>query len=488
MVGGVGVTSKSVRYLFFSLTSCLALAAIAHAEDNDDPLQIISSDRLKLRANAELGVQFASEDNLFWHLSDNFAPSQKFNPDRSWWEGYLKLGLQGEAILAPRRTVYGGVSFVASGTWRKDAFDNGNTGRVTLEDGYVGLRWARKNQMLFDLSTGAQPFVVGSGMLISNGASNGFERGAMKLGPRKAFEMTGIGRFTYKKYLAESFFVDANELPANDSSTQIVGAHIAWKANENQQAGFAYGKAISSGAPYPQAGSPENFGIPTIIQGGRKGLSFVQGYGKVVPFQKKIPQLWMGADLAYEWNDRIDMKAYGYRVETGYQFKERRFKPSIKYGYQLFSGDDPDTKRLERFDPLFYEGSPGAWATGNKSSMVFINTNVNAHQVQLDLTLSKKDLMSLYAAHVQATKLRSPLQFGQASRPIFTDSGPMILTGVTNHHLSDDIMLKYTRIVNKNTYVTTGLSASFPGAGMDELAGGNAPVWSGIFVNMVLKF
>ena len=33
-------------------------------------------------------------------------------------------------------------------------------------------------------------------MLISNGASNGFERGALKFGPRKAWEFAGIGKLT----------------------------------------------------------------------------------------------------------------------------------------------------------------------------------------------------------------------------------------------------------------------------------------------------
>lgn len=453
----------------------------------DAPVQVVAPKKYKLQTQTEIGLQYVLEENLFWNLSENFAPQENFNPDRSWWEGYLKFGVTAEAKLSPRRTAYGGLSFVASGTLKEDAFTAGNTGRVTLENAYAGIHFSG-GKTTSDFSVGAQPYRIGTGMLVSNGASNGFERGALKLGPRKAFAMTAIGRVSRKNYRLEGFYVDANELPDKDSNTQIAGAHLAWEPNDKHKLGLAYGRVISSNAPYPQAGSNDNFGIPTIINGGRRGLSFIQAYGKWVPLEKKESQFWLGADLAYEWNRRIDLQAYGGRVEVGYKLKEKRFKPSLKYSFQLFSGDDPKTKRLERFDPLFYEGSPDAWSTGNKSSMVFINTNVNSHQVQLDLTLSPKDLISFYAARVSATKLRSPLQFGQASRLIFTDTGPMILSGVTKSHLSDDLMLKYTRIVNPNTYLTSGLSVSFPGAGMDELKGGNAPVWAGMFVNVVIAF
>lgn len=162
-------------------------------------------------------------------------------------------------------------------------------------------------------------------------------------------------------------------------------------------------------------------------------------------------------DHAVEWNDRIRLHASGGRAEVGF-VSNAAWRPKITLGYQSFSGDDPNTPQLERFDPLNYEGSPGAWATGSKSSMVFINTNVRAIQRTLELAPSPRDFIALYLAHVRANELRSPLQFGQATRVEYTDG------------------------------VTAGFSASFPGPGIDRLLGKHAPVWTGWLVNVVFTY
>src|SRR5690606_38689632 len=130
--------------------------------------------------------------------------------------------------------------------------------------------------------------------------------------------------------------------------------------------------------PYPKA-APGGFGSPSVLPGGREGLNFVNLYGRVNPFAEQFGGFFIGGDFTYQQNDRVDMQAWGGRVQVGYEFQEYSWAPTLTYTYQTLSGDDPSTSRLERFDPLFYEGSPSAWSTGSKSSMVFINSNVNAH-------------------------------------------------------------------------------------------------------------
>jgi hypothetical protein len=44
---------------------------------------------------------------------------------------------------------------------------------------------------------------------------------------------------------------------------------------------------------------------------------------------------------------------------------------------------------------MFFEGTPSSWATGSKSSMTFINSNVIAHQVALSISPSKQDTTTL---------------------------------------------------------------------------------------------
>jgi hypothetical protein len=62
------------------------------------------------------------------------------------------------------------------------------------------------------------------------------------------------------------------------------------------------------------------------------------------------------------------------------------------------------------------------------------------------------------------------------------------VAGVTDSYLADDIFLEHLRIVNRNTYFTSGISASFPGEGLELAAGGDLPVWLGGFVNLVINY
>ena len=168
-----------------------------------------------------------------------------------------------------------------------------------------------------------------------------------------------------------------------------------------------------------------------------------------------------------------------------YRFADMAWSPSLTFGYQTFSGDDPDTLTYERFDPLYYQGSPSAWATGSKSASTFINSNVNALSLALRVKPTQQDTWTLRYAHIRANELNSPIQFGQATR---LDSSGNVISGVTDAHLADDVFLEYSRIINRNTFLTAGVSISFPGAGIDDVVGGSAAPWTGGFVNVVFNF
>jgi hypothetical protein len=157
------------------------------------------------------------------------------------------------------------------------------------------------------------------------------------------------------------------------------------------------------------------------------------------------------------------------------------------YTFQSFSGDDPNTKGLARFGPLFFEGSPGSLATGSKSAMTFINSHVDAHQFELSVRPSMQDTITLRYAHIRANELRSPVQFGQATR-FEIAGGDNIVAGVTDPHLADDVFHEYSRIINHNSYLTTGISASVPGKGLELSADRDLPVWWGAFVNVVVNY
>lgn len=466
----------------------LALLAFRPAfAQNDDPMLLYDSDGLAVRANFQAGLNVVAEQHLFWDYASTVAPSAHFNPDKQWIEGYIKPGLGFTKNLNDGLTAYGKVSMVVSDTRGTDAYDVGNTGATTLEEGYLGLRSGDSDGLAFDLSFGPREFKAGTGMLLANGGSSGFDRGALKLGPRKAWKTAALGRVGHGNFSGTVFYLKPNELRSNQSGTRIIGSDLRRDGAQDTYVGITYGHVLDSTAPYPKA-APGGFGVPTIIAGGRDGLNFLNVYTRVIPFRNRLENLYVSADMAYEWNARIHLRAWAGRILAGYVFADAAWTPTLSYAYQTFSGDNPHTSTLERFDPLYYEGTPSSWATGSKSSMVFIDSNVNAHQLSLSVSPTKRDAVTLRYAHIGANQLFSPIQFGQATRVDLTTGVPDPIAGVTRKDLADDIYLEYNRVVNANTYLTAGFSVSFPGPGIRSVVNGRASTWTGGFVNVVFNF
>lgn len=459
----------------------------AAATDNQDPMLLRDEDGLVVRGHFQAGLNLVGEQNLFWNYSDVLAPAENFNPDKAWLEGYIKPGLSFAKRLDGPVSAYGKISAVASGTLGTDAFNTGDTGRITLEEAYLGLRSEREDGLTFDVSIGPREFKAGTGMLIANGGSSGFKRGALKLGPQKAWGFAALAELGRGPVSVTLFYVDPNESPDSDSGTRIAGADLRYDLDSGVYAGLTMGKVLESSAPYPKA-APNGIGVPAILPGAREGLKFLTLYGRANPFQGSLKGLFIAGDLAVERNGDIDLAAWAGRIQVGYVFSSHPWSPTLAYVYQTFSGDDPSTTRLERFDPLYYEGNPNSWSTGSKSSMVFINSNVNAHQVWFRVTPTRQDTLTLRYARIGANELRSPIQFGQATRVEESDGILNPIAGVTAHHLSDDIFIEYNRALNRNTYLTAGFSVSIPGAGSDSVINTSAPNWTGGFVNVVFNF
>lgn len=471
------------RYIL--LAGCLgcALGGVANpALAQTSPPPLYESDTLTVRPHLQAGVNIVAEHNLFWDFGKTVAGVTDFDPNAEWFEAYAKPGVSFERRLDANSTFYGGLSAVASLTIGTDAFNGGDTGRVTLEEGYLG--WRRvSGETTYDLSLGPRVFKAGTGMLVESGGSSGFSRGALKLGPRKAWGFAALGSVSHGGFRGTAFYLDPNESPDNDSGNRLAGVDVRYDRDSNTFIGLTAGKVLESDAPYPKA-APGGVGVPDILPGAREGLAFLSFYTRT-PLPG-LPNAFMATDLAVERNDRINLHAWGGRAQLGYAFADHPWKPTFTLGYQTFSGDDPDTDRLERFDPLYYEGNPSAWSTGTKSSMVFINSNVNSWQVSASITPTPVDTFTVRIHRIEADQLRSPIQFGQATR-VEGDQVDNPITGVTRRHLSDDLYFEYFRVVSPHLFLTAGFSVSNPQAGIKSIVA-DAPVWSGAYVNLIANY
>lgn len=478
-----GLIARLVRCGMLAL---IVLGAGSAAAQQPDPMLLHGQNGLTVRGHFQAGLNLVGERNLFWDLARTFAPASGYDPDKVWLEGYIKPGLSFEKVLAHHQIFYGKASAVLSGTRGIDAYDTGNTGRLTLEEAYLGYRVAVPAGVSVDFSGGARELVLGTGMLIANGGSSGFERGALKFGPRKAWERAGIARLGYDGLSSTTFYLDPNETETNDSRTTLAGTDIRYDGRNGGFIGLTYGQVIQSESAYPKAASGGT-GPPSVLPGARDGLNFANLYARTDAFEGSLRGLFFTGDIAYQWNKNIDLTSWGGRLQGGYRFETHTWRPSITYTFQTFSGDDPSTSALERFDPLFFDGSPATWATGSKSAMTFINSNVHAHQLALSVSPTERDTFTLRYAHIRANELRSPVQFGQATR-FDLSTGTGIVAGVTDAHLADDVFLEYFRVINKNMFLTAGVSASFPGRGLELVVPDTPPVWLGGFVNVVVNY
>jgi hypothetical protein len=480
---------RGVTFLATSAFLCtifvLASSTVLSAQERDtDPTLFYDSGGLQLRWHLQGGLNAVSEHNLFWDLAATTAPGSGFDPDTNWLEVYIKPGLSFEYHLDTGAVFYGKLSAVSSYTLGTDAFDRGDTGATTLEEAYLAIRDDPDSGLSYDVSLGARELTIGTGMLIASGGTSGFERGALKFGPRKAWETAAILRLSSGNFVGTAFYLEPNELPSTDGDNQLAGVDMRVDDPRGGYLGVTFVDVLNSNSPYPQA-APGGVGPPTVTPGAREDTKTLNVYAKTNPFAGGLENWSFTSDLAYQWNDRIDMEAWAGRVTAGYTFDGLPWAPNLTVGYQTFSGDDPDTSKLERFDPLYYQGSPSAWATGSKSASTFINSNANALTLALKIQPTQQDTLTLRYAHIRANELNSPIQFGQATR---VDINGNVVSGVTDAHLADDLFLEYSRIINRNTFLTAGVSVSTPGAGIDNVIGQDADPWTGGFVNVVFNF
>jgi hypothetical protein len=425
-------------------------------------------------------VQLTNERNAFWGLGQQFAPTAGYPRSQTWLEVFIHPGLKAQIPLGGGLTGYGGVSLLGTGTLGEDVFQVKDTGRLLVESAFGGLR-GQTDGWNWDVSAGAQPYRLGHGLLLSAGAGNGFERGAAVLAPRRAWGMTGIARVGKGPLTAEAFHLNPNELEFGDTGTRLWGLQGQWSAGEQASIGLAHIRVSASAAPYPQA-------PVSIIEGGRDGLRTTDLIWRYEPRSGALAGLGVLGEAAWQRNDRINMRASGFGFDVGYRLARLPFMPRVSWSMRRFSGDDPATAgKLERFDPLFYDGAPSTWSSGGNGSFAFYNSNLVVHRFRAELILSQRDFVNLNWWKVNAAQANSPVQYGQAARLAIVDGTIGLVSGFPRRELSQEIYAEYIRIVTPQMFVTTGVAGAFPGKGVKAVVP-DARDWWGLFANVTIKY
>lgn len=455
-------------------------ATIPTPAEPADPLSA-STDRMRLKFGLSGLSQASGVLGSWWNLSEQYAPDAAYNPDRVWSELWIKPSVTSDLSLADELALYSGLSYVGSGTIGFDVFEQGNQGVFVIEDGYFGSRLgASAEEGQLDVSYGRQSYKIGSGMLISVGAMNGFERGAVTSFPRRAWEEAGLVKLKRGTVSLEGFYLNPNELPSSDTRNRLAGTKLETTPSPDQYLGLAYLNVFESEYPYVKA--PIQF-----IPRGREGLNTMHTYMRWRPAPDAWEGFYFAGDYAYQWNDRIAMASNAFSGEIGNQLVQMAYKPKLVYVFRSFQGDDPRTDRYEKFDPLYYEGSPPLWASGSNGSFSFLNSNVQLHRLQFSFSPTQRDTVSFYYWHLLADQVNSPLQFGQAGRIAVVGGEPELVSGVPNSHLADDFYVENFRVLSPNWYLTTGVAVSIPGSGLRALID-DPLTWYGALFSLAFQY
>lgn len=420
-------------------------------------------------------VQYLPQTGSFWGLAERFAPDETYDDSPQWVEFYAngrwRMGDESGDGL------YGTAGLLLTGTLGTDVFGEGDTGRARVEQAYVGWRNTfGKNQWTLDLSAGSRDFMLGEGMLLAVGGGNGFERGALTLSPLRAWAMTAMATLEMGAWRLQAYHLDPDELDSGDTRTRLQGVRTEWRGEEDGRLGLAWTRVPRSEAPYPTA--PLG-----LIPDGRDGLRFWSVDGSFEPKAGVLAGWSFRGEFASQRSENFKMDAWGGVADIGYRFAAVRYLPKLSYSPRYFSGDDPATPgTLERFDALFYDGAPSTWSSGGNGSLAFYNSNLFVQRLRLDLVLSERDVFNIAYYDVRVAETNSPVQFGQAARPINVDGQVGLVSGFPERDLSAEWYAEYTRVLTPNWYLTISLASSAPRAGIKAVVNDPPIFRAGLFI------
>ncbi|HGW4869709.1 TPA: hypothetical protein ACNIGS_001532 [Pseudomonas aeruginosa] len=358
------------------LVFCCALAGsgAAHA------LELYNGERGTLNFNFEATAA---------PLYSSFNYGKRQSDSVKWMESYIRSGFSGETS-AVGGTAYGTVSMMTSkvfGDGDAAGTSTGDEARTDFDQAFAG--W--KNDWL-DLSAGRQTYVMGDSFLIAgdqlaygDNLGNGFDRGGLYyLAQRTSFAQTAVARLRLREdLLVEAFHLESNN--NGQGSPTLNGVNTEYAPDAGNLIGAAYFKVDK---------------VDTQRAGGlfalREDLDVYNLRGKT---NLGIEALSLEAGYAKERSSDVDADAWYAGIY--YQFAEAALTPSLGYRYSRFSGDDPESRKSEAFDPLFYGAALGdpAWVQGEIAGTFAgpFNTNARVHRLSGRAVLSEQVAFSAMA-------------------------------------------------------------------------------------------
>ena len=375
---------------------------------------------------------FVQGDSWFGESRENLGAKSD-----NWWETNLQPGIEGSYFLRNRGELYGRVSAVFGSTNGTDAAGSnvpyGNVTDTRVEDAFAGWRsgdlLSSLGKTFLDVSVGRQQYVAGNGFLFYSQSSNGQNRGAYWMGERQAAKFAGIVRLKTGNWKSDLIYLKADDNP--NTNTKVGGITLDYAISE--EIGGVGGGFYVVDSDIETRDSMNLYDI-------RLSLNPFQAFDNS-PLLKPVK---FEGEYVYEDNgDKLE--ASGWYLSGGYQWDDVLWKPALTYRYASFEGDDPNSRKSEDYDPLFYGFNDwGYWYQGEVlGEYVLSNSNLNSHMIKLHIKPVDAISVSLFYYNF---KLDNAEGFGVQSKD-FADEWNLTVDWTANKSLAFSAVAAY---VNPN--------------------------------------
>ncbi len=329
-------------------------------------------------------------------------------------------------------SVYAAASGVLAGSF----FDGevgglfGRGGDEELETELLHVGWRNAT---FDVSVGAQDYIVGDGLVIGDGnLDTGADDGQYWLLPFSAWRNSAIARMKTDWLRVETFWLRSDR---DFGAARLAGVNFERDLGQDRGTlGFMFFK---------------------ILQGNRLNVDGMTVWN-VRGADLRLPALaglsLFGEYVAQRGDDDDgggrDNAADGWYVEARYGIDDWEWQPAVHYRYMRLSGDEPDTPDNEEYRGLFFTTATRGWDTWYQGEVTgqyhLFNQNQITHMVKLNAEPSPRWILNLYYYRFD---LDEPQYFG---------------TPLSSTDWSDEVNLMVEYVPNPKFYVFAALAWSTP--------------------------
>jgi hypothetical protein len=400
------------------------------------------------------GFGFYSDPNPWFGQAAQFTRGSPIAGRRpgaqpGWTEGFVEAGL-GFATQIGDSPFYAFGAMTVSTSWSlgQDIYRDDSRIHTAIERGYGGLLYVDPSTGgALNISVGRQNVTLNDGFLIHfvRGSANIGERGGLYLGPRNANDFSVLVEGRQGPWSLKAFYIDPNELETLESRTTFAGINIGYAITPDL-------RVDASVILIPRSNS--TFVVPSGGRLAREGLTTIAGH---IRWNRAfgVAGLWLESEIAHQSHDRFDMSAFAGYGLIGYQASRLPWTPSLSYRYAYHSGDDPQTERYERFDPLLSTGL-GNWLQGVTFGKVTTNSNLAVHRLQFNVTPDPR-LNVTFDWHL----LRAPERNNLGGNPL--------LSQLSSQDLGQEFTLTGRWAIDRNWYLQAIASVAVPGRALRDL-------------------